>query len=170
MLSQRSRAVDGSYGFMREWFTLFADIVKSINNSKFIGSGDSFSHTGDTSEVLAKTIPIRMGNNGLARLSLSTSCTANANAKTVTIKLGGTTIQTVTIDSGSSSQFIQITIVGRGASSQYISGSFNNASGSGSGPYSIDMSGSVNIEVTMQLGTSTDTIALETWTLEVERT
>ena len=169
LLGQKAAIADQRGLCMRDWFTMFADMVRAINNSRFTGSGTRYSHTGDLVSTEMVTIPVQMGNSGIARLAVATSTTSNANAKTLVIKIGGTTVQTVTLGTNTASQSVTMTIVGRGASSQYVSCQFTNATGSGNGAYAVDMSGTAEIALFLQLGTISDTVAIESWTLEVEQ-
>lgn len=171
ILSQRANAVDSGGFWMQNWFTLLADMVRAINHSRFTGSGTRAVVTDTTDSTQAVTIPVLAGNTGLVRLSLSFSCTDNANAKTAIVQLGDTTIQTITIDPSTEFQSAQILIVGRGASSQFTSAiSLSNCTGSGGIATTENMAANNTLTVSMQLGTITDTIALESWALEVEQT
>jgi len=151
-----------------DWFTMFSDLIRAVNNSRFTASGTAYSLTGTTDETTAATIPVTVGNSGLFRLNLGLSCTSNANTKTVRVKAGTTTLTTITLDNNTASQFATVLVVGRGASSQYVMAYGDNVAGA-SGATTADLSGNTTLTVTLQLGTNTDTIALESWALEVEQ-
>ena len=170
MLAQRVKLVNNLGEIASNWFTMFVDLVKTVNNRRFTASGVRHELTGSTDATVATTINVIAGNLGIVRLSLSFSCTNNANAKTAIITLGSTVIQTLTIAPSTSSQSAQILIIGRGASSQFTNAvSLSNCTGSGGIATTEDISVNNTITVSMQLGTITDTIALESWALEVEQ-
>ena len=152
------------------WWQFFQSIMNRLNGSNFTSSGTAVAVTGTTDITLAATLTTQAGSAGVVRLTLSTSCTNNANAKTVIVKLGTTTIQTITLDASTATQTSQITIVGRGVADQYTSpASLINCTASGGIASTESMAGTSTITVYMQLGTNTDTITLESWALEVEK-
>ena len=170
MLSQTNALVDRTGLMQRGWFTMFVDLIKAVNSRRFTSSGAFYSLTGSTAGTTAATINVQAGNTGIIRLTLSFSTTNNANAKTVFVRLGSSLIQTLTITPSTASQTTQILIIGRGASSQYSSAStLINCTGSGGIATTEDLSANNTLTVSMQLGTITDTITLETWALEVEQ-
>jgi hypothetical protein len=152
------------------WWQFFQSIMNRLNGSNFTNSGTTVAVTSTTDSTLAATLTAQAGSAGVMRLTLSTSCTNNANVKTVTVKLGTTTIQTITLDASTETQTAQITIVGRGVDDQYTSpASLINCTASGGIASNESMAGTSTIAIYMQLGTITDTITLESWTLEVEK-
>ena len=169
MLSQRAGLVDQSGRMEQPWFVMFGDMVRWINRQSSSSATARKAITGTTDSTLAVSMPIDMGNTGNAVLTLAMTATNNANAKTVTVKVGDTVVQTIAIDASTSSQTAQVMICGRGKADQYtalISGT--NCTGTGMAT-AVDMSSGSTLSVYMQLGTTTDTIALESWALETRQ-
>lgn len=169
ILAQRVGLVDQS-GLMRsDWFRMFESLIKQVNKYTTTSASGSESVTGTATETEAVSMNVFIGKSGSALLTMATTCTNNANAKTVAVTLGGTTIQTYTIDPTTDTQTMQLLIVGRGTD-QYITAlSSVNATGSGSLSSSLDLSSTVTLAITLQLADSADTITLESWLLNVEQ-
>jgi len=170
MLAQRSAMVDKAGQLVTPWFTLLADLVRTVNAKRVTAEVTAESVTGTTDETTAATIPVVLGTRGIGKLTLALSMTANANAKTVRVKLGSTTVQTYTLNNASSGS-LSLMIVGTGKATQtsMTTAAWNVTPTGGITNSAEDMSGSITITVTLQLGTSTDTIALESWALDVEQ-
>ena len=170
IIAQRVGLVDQQGRIGTDWFTFFENMVRAINASRVTSSGTAYSLTGTATETTAATINVISGNTGTFRLTLCTSCTSNANVKTVRVKIGSTTVQTITLDSTTASQSMGIQTVGRGASSQFTFPSLVlNCTASGGVASTENLSANNTLVVTLQLGTITDTITLESWALEVEQ-
>ncbi|PRZ51236.1 hypothetical protein BX589_12077 [Paraburkholderia fungorum] len=128
--------------------------------------------TGTTATTTLASIPIPagvMGVNGALRLTLNWSTTNNANTKTVAVTLGGTQVYSTGNQSVLSVQ-TQINIRNRNSqSSQVTSASIVTFGGSGSAvtTTSIDMTQARTLAITGTLGSSSDTLTLEGYTLEL---
>ena len=167
--AQRVTLVDNLNNLTTEWYKSLLLLTRSVNNSRFTSSGSVATVTGTTS-ALAATIPVNMGNGGSVRLSVGLSSTNNANAKSLIVKLGATTIQTYAIDPSTDTQTAQIFIVGRGANDQYTTNLPSvNCVGSGGTESTEDASGNINITLLVQLANSADSVSVEAWMLEVEQ-
>lgn len=70
-----------------------SDALKTLGAWEVLAASTQISsHTGDTSETILATITIpagKMGANGRILLSFVATCTENANAKTLRVRLGG---------------------------------------------------------------------------------
>ena len=153
-----------------EWFRSFADWLKDYNRKTVTRSATASSVTATTDSTQVATVSIPAINTGSVRLTLAISCTNNVNDKTVTVKLGTTVIQTITIDASTDTQSAQILILGRTGSTQYTSPvSLINCTGSGGIATTENLTANNTIAVFMQLGTITDTITLESMALELEQ-
>lgn len=151
-----------------DWFTFFSNWVRQYNRRQVSASAVKYELTGSTDETAAATFAVSAGNMGSWKLTVNTSCTSNANVKTVIIKAGSTTIQTVTLDASTAAQSFSMQVIGRSAGNQYLSVT-NQVNCAGTpAALTLDMSPSITITVSLQLGTITDTIALESWALDVE--
>jgi hypothetical protein len=146
-----------------DWFSFFTNWVKDYNRERTIAASGSASSTGVT-ETTAATIKLSAGNNVSIRLTIATSCTNNANAKTLRVRLNSTTIQTYNIDPSTDTQTMQLVIAGRGAASQYV---YNLASvnsvGSGANAVTENMADSSTIYITLEASNAADSITLESW-------
>jgi hypothetical protein len=131
-------------------------------------------HTGNTSEQTLATIPILanvLGAHGVLRITVQMGATGTAGTKQLRIKFGGTTFR----DSGAMgastlSSRTQCQITNRSATSQVGNASDQtNWGGSNSAVVtaSIDTTSTQNITITGQLGNSADTIALESYLVEL---
>jgi len=151
-----------------EWFAFFSDWVRQYNKRQVSVSATRYPVTGSTDVTVAATMSATVGNSGSFRLTLNTSTTSNANAKTIIVKSGSTTILTATVDASTAFQSLSIQVTGRAASSQYLAVTNMVNCSASSGALTLDTSGNITLTVSLQLGTTTDTIALESWALDVE--
>jgi hypothetical protein len=169
ILSQRAAIVDKAGRIMPDWFTFLLDLVRRVNGRTATSSTERYSLTGSAVEAEAVTTQVQPGNTGTIRLTICMTATDNANSKTVRVKLGGQTVQVIEVTSGGSAS-ASILIVGRAADDQFISPvALYGCTADGGQAATADMSGTTLLAVTMQLGTITDTIALESWALDVEQ-
>lgn len=140
---------------------------------------ESAVHTGDTSPVTFATIAVpgnTLGANGTLRITLLYKYVGTAAAKTTTLTFGGTTFLSAADVAASLSHKIQVQISNRNAANSQV--------GQGSGAIqggwavstaadvvtaSIDTTSSQNIVIGGQLGNAGDSIALESYLVEVIR-
>jgi len=129
--------------------------------------------TGTTSETVFATIPIpagAMGLSGALRVTTQWSMTNNANTKTGTIRLGGTTIGFFG-NSASASLQHQVNTRARNSMANQVSGAGGSNSFAGSTgtvvATTVDMSAAQNLTITGTLAVSTDTLTLESYTVEL---
>ena len=170
ILSQRNNLVDSADRMNHQWFDFFAGWVKSYNKRMPSFSGTRYELTGTTDATEATSSVVQMGSTGRLLLTIATSSSSNLNAKTVTVKLGGQLIATLSVATNTESQSASLLVCGRGASSQYVSAvALTNMTMADGGATTADISGNSTLSVELQLGTSTDTIALEMWALDVEQ-
>jgi hypothetical protein len=153
------------------WWRLFNDLVSWTNKRTSQQLASRVEHTGTADDTSVASMAITTGTRGVVRLSIALTMTANANAKTVTVKIGGSTAQTYTLDNAASA-VISLCIVGMGNNKQtcYTTG-LTGATVSGE-PVALttaDLSATSTIAIYMQLGTITDTIALESYALDLEQ-
>ena len=142
-----------------------------------ISSGVQASHTGDTLEHTFTTINIpanALGPNGMIRLTLNFSCTNNANTKTVRARFNGAS-GTQYLNSPLTSQarlHTPVFIYNRNATNSQIGGTnAGNQAGYGQSTSSqvtssVDTTAATTIVVTGQLANASDTVTLESWSLE----
>lgn len=171
ILAQRALLVDKAGKMSPDWFAFFADWVKSYNRRQALASSTSYDAvTGTTDATIANSETVSIGASGMARLALSVSCTANANAKSVIVRIGGEDACVLSVSSGAAYASVDILIAGRGASGGQYCAPVSLVNGTAS-PLSTaaDLSGNTTIDILLQLGSSTDTISLESWALTVEQ-
>jgi hypothetical protein len=141
-------------------------------------SAVSSSVTGTTSETTLASVTIpggSLGQNGALRIEFSASWTANTNVKTVTVKLGGTSIGIFSRSGGTETGArSQITVRNRGAqNSQVVSlpGSTTVVFGVFTSTYPLtlskDMSQDQTLTITGTLANGADTVTLESYLVEV---
>lgn len=132
-------------------------------------------HTGNTNETTLATITVpagAMGLNGRLRITVLWSATNNANGKTSRIKFGGTTFIANALASSASSKQ-QLEISNRNATNSQVSsnatiyGSWGDAGSAAVVTGTIDTTASQNIVLSGQLTTGTDTIAVESYLVEL---
>jgi hypothetical protein len=137
-------------------------------------SGQSVALTGTTSETVLATIPIPAGalrRHGRIRIWATGAITSNANTKTIKIKIGSTVVGgIVTAGTGVSTFDIEANVVnGATPNSNFGSviafmGSTVQQAGANVGANMLNAS---TLTITGQLGTGTDTITLNAYTVEV---
>lgn len=136
-----------------------------------------WSHTGNTNETTLVTVPIPagiMGLNGVIQLTTVWSATNNANAKTIRARLGGiggTAFLGASIASVASARDIR-TIWNKGAANSQVSYAATSISQSTTGATTtgaIDTSAAQDLVITVQLGTGSDTVTLESYIVEILR-
>ncbi len=140
-------------------------------------SGVAVPLTGGTAETVFATIAIpanSLGLNGLLRVTMNFSCTANANNKTLRLRLGGaagTAIYTNIITTTTTGSFATVMMLNRNSTSSQIS----IASGSRSdnilttqSPATavVDMTASQDLVIAGQLANGADTLTLEAYVIE----
>lgn len=135
-------------------------------------SAVAVSVTGTTNETTLATVTVpagAMGLNGGVLIVTAWNATVNANAKTPRIRLGGTggTVYFSPAAASTASFGANTSIRNRGAANSQVGGAAaTSASGSGvSGlalpTSSVDTTASVDLVISGQLGTGTDTLTLE---------
>lgn len=140
-------------------------------------SGVAVSHTGNTSETTLATVTIpanAMGLNGVLRISSVWRAGANnGNAKTPRIRLNGiagTTYFTTALASSLSARDMSRTIANRGAANSQIGGASGSAVGASTTAVTtsaIDTTAAVDLVFTGQLADGSDTIALDSYLVEL---
>ena len=126
------------------------------------------SHTGDTSQTTLATVSVPanfLGANGLIIIIPLWSVTNNANTKTLRVKFGATEFLNATPLASVATHQSIIVIRNRGATNSQV-GAQANFAGIGSSTAgvvtaAIDTTAAVDITLTVQLGTGTDTATLE---------
>ena len=168
---QSSFLVDSAGRPAALWWRLINDIVAWVNRRTSQSLVTRYDHTGTTTDTSVASMQVTTGTRGIVRLDLALTMTANANAKTVSIKIGNSIAQSYTLDNAASAA-ISMVIVGMGNNKQtcYTTGVTGaTVAGDACVLTTEDMGGISTIAVFMQLGTITDTIALESYALEVEQ-
>lgn len=129
--------------------------------------------TGTVTETVLATIAIPaglMGVNGMLRITPLWSVTNNANAKTLMVRLGGTSISTAGAASQATYQNL-IILRNRGVANSQVSpvtaSTGNGFNGSAAATFAIDTSVAQNLTLTGTLGNAADTITLEGYTVEI---
>ena len=134
-------------------------------------------HTGDTSEVIlaSVTVPANiLGKNGAILIRTSTSGTSNANSKTIRYRLdgiSGTAFRAFAQTTGTGQQDVFIiqnvnaTNAQKGSCPAPVTNSFSGKAG-GLTTGTVDTTVDKTLVITGQLATSTDTITLESYTVE----
>jgi len=168
ILSSRVALTDVTGAIKSDWFAFFSDWVRQYNKRKVSATGTAYSVTDTTDETQAVTTQVAVGNTGSFKLTVNTSCTNNANAKTIVIQVGNTTIQTVSVNASTEFQSFTLQVIGRSAGNQYMAVTSQVNCSCSSGALTLDMSTAITLTISLQLGTITDTIALESWALDVE--
>lgn len=168
ILSSRTALVDKSGMIMPDWFTFISDWARQFNKRTFSSSGAFASVTGTTDSTSAASVNVTVGVTGSLRLTVNTTTTSNANAKTIVVKAGSVIVQTVSVTNNTASQSFTFYLSGRAANSQYSAiTSQINCTGT-AGVVAADLSGNTQISIMLQLANSADSIALESYALEVE--
>lgn len=130
--------------------------------------------TGTVAETPLATISIPAGvmsANSVLRITTLWSMTNNANAKTLTWRLGGTSIGASSVPSFASNRH-QIEVRNRNATNSQVVQGGNSAGGWGASTsanliLAIDTSVSQNLTLNATLGNTADTITLEGYTIEI---
>lgn len=136
-------------------------------------SGAAVALTGSTAETTLATIPIPAGalrQHGRLRLWLATTTTNNANAKTLKAKLNGNLIGGSLALASTASQSVEVDVVnGRVPNSNYgnISAAIGATVSNQDAALTVDTTQAMTLTITGQLGTSTDTLTLQAYSLEV---
>jgi len=152
---------------MPDWFTFLSDWVAQFNKRELTGSSTAAAVTGSTTATEAANTKVAPGVTGSIRMTINTTTTNNANAKTIIVKAGGVVVQTATVSNSTDFQSISFMLSGRAANSQYCSViSAINCTGT-AGSVAVDMSGSVTISVELQLGNAADTITLQSYSIDL---
>jgi len=149
-----------------------ADIV---NNCVYVvgQSAVAVSHTGDANEFTFATITVpakSMGPNGRVRITTLWTHANSANNKALKIKFGSTTYKTI-VDAASATDRFQAEIANRNATNSQV-GSASDSGGFGTSTNAVvtsneDTTANVTIAITGQLATSTETIVLESYLVEL---
>ena len=136
-------------------------------------SGVPSSVTGTTAETTLATIAVpagAMGTTGSLRIKVLGDVTVNGDAKTLKVYFGGTLVYTVSLPSVYSVAR-EINIFNRGSATsqvtEYSGGSGVSTQGGSSTTLTINTALAQNITITGTLGTSTDTITLTAYTVEL---
>jgi len=167
IISSRVDLVDKKGMIKPDWFTFFSDWVAQFNKRELTGSATATAVTGSTTATEALSASVVTGVTGSLRMTINTTTTNNANAKTIIVKAGGVVIQTATVTNSTAFQSISFLLSGRAANSQYCSvTSAINCTGT-AGAVAVDMSGSVTISVELQLGNAADTITLQSYFIDL---
>lgn len=141
--------------------------------SVLAGSGAaSAAVTGTTNETTSATVTIPAGTmraNSALRITLITSQTNNANAKTLRVKLGASTLYSTSVASSASFQGMVVIRNRNSLSSQacFTGQTGAGISGSAITTGAVDFSADVSLTITLQLGTGTDSFTLEGYLVEV---
>lgn len=139
-------------------------------------SVESTVHTGDTNATTFTTITVpanTLGANGRLRISVLYRFVGTAGAKTTTITFGGTTFYTLSQNSTSLSWRGQIEIANRNATNSQVAGpsaaaTFQSAT-TDVVTGSVDTTASQNITFAGTLANGADSIAVESYIVEVLR-
>ena len=129
-------------------------------------SGAASSHTGNTNETILKTISIpagAMGANGRVEVWAQLSWTSTANNKTFRVRLGGiggTNFGSYAVTTTGAGQLL-LHIDNRNATNSQIGGLYS-SSAIASVTSAVDTTAAVDLVITGQLGTGTDTVTVET--------
>lgn len=135
-------------------------------------SAVQISRTGDTNENTLASVTIpggTIGINGQVEIEVLVSVTNNANTKTLRVKFGATTYVTQALPSVASAQYRQ-RIANRGVANSQVALILPASFGSTTAALTtsaVDTSADVVVAITGQLGTSTDTITLESYRIIV---
>lgn len=135
-------------------------------------SGVAASVTGSVTETTLATIAIPAGAlkaNGSLRVWTLCSCTNNANAKTLNVRLGGTLVNSGQALASAASFQGESIISNRNATNSQISNAslVDGVSTSPNVATAVDMTVVQNLTITGTLGTSTDTLTLEAYIVEI---
>ena len=160
----------GNQPMAPDWFSFLADWVRDYNKKQYTVNAERQEVTGVSDAVEVAEATVTIGNGGSIRLTINTSCTNNANDKSMIIRANGVDIQTVSIDGSTDSQSFTMQIIGRGAGNQYMAVTNQINCAGVSGALTLDGFAAITMTVALQLSTITDTIALESWALYVEST
>ena len=139
-------------------------------------SGTAVSHTGDTLEFTLATITIpanAMGANGTLRVTAFMSGTGTAGNRTAKIKFGGTTYYDSGAIAGGSflSARVMMTVSNSNATNAQVGSPSGGLAISSTAKVTsaVDTTAAVTVLITGQLSNSGDSIALESYTVEVLR-
>jgi hypothetical protein len=143
------------------------------STSNVVGqSGMAVALTGSTAETTLASAVIPQGlmqAHGRIRLWFTTTATNNANAKTIKAKINGNVIGAAVSIASSATQVFHVDVVNGshlGANFgqvQMVAASGTTQTGAA---LNIDMTQPLTVTITGQLGTSTDTITLQAYSLE----
>lgn len=137
-------------------------------------SGVRSSHTGDTNETTLATIPLpggMLGPNGYLEFDVQWFATDNANNKTLKVKLGGTTLWSVTFASQEQLRINRLLFNRNAENSQvmFALGSINSFAQSPASvsTFAIDTSEDQDLTITAQLADGGDTVAVDCYAVRV---
>lgn len=136
-------------------------------------SGAQSSHTGDTSETILATCTIPAGEmsaTGMLRINAVYTFTNNADTKTIRMRLGGiggTQYLSIVETTNVSFRLYNYEIYERGATNSQVGGSVAGAATGAIQTSAIDMTAAQTLVFTGQLGTGTDTVSLEAYSVEL---
>lgn len=152
--------------------------LKGVSGVPYVlaASGVSASHTGNTNETTLATVTIpanALGANGLIEVYTQWSWTASANGKTARVRLGGaagTIFCAMAAQASSASLRDFRSIQNRNATNSQIGGAAAAQYASTSGAVvtgAIDTTAAVDLVISGQLSTGTETISLEGYWVKV---
>lgn len=147
--------------------TGFARVIL-VNNTQLSNTGNTTENTLFTGTIPANSIGI----DGSYEIILLASCTNNANAKTINVKIGGTTIANITNLASNAFGKYYITIHNRHSASSQFSGNNGSQAQIGFGvstltptTYTFNTATNLTLTITAQNGNSGDTISIEAFRL-----
>ena len=168
MLAQRAHFVDGDGRIRRDWFTLISDLVLATNKRTTQASATTATVTGTTDSSELVSINVGPYSTGSIDLIIGTTCTNNANAKTLTLSINGTEVQDWIIDPSTDTQTQHIVLVWRSSSELYVMPVASiNCTASGAQAVSVTAGSNLVVSVSAQLSISNDSVVLQAWTLDV---
>lgn len=136
-------------------------------------SAEAVSGAADTNENTLATVSIpagAMGANGTLRVTTKWTATNNANSKTVRYKLGGTQFGAGFVNSAATLVHMVMIDNRNAANSQIGHNNNSTAFGTSSTAFTtgtVDTSAAQDLIITAQKATGTDTMTLESYTVEV---
>ena len=168
ILAQRVPFTDAASRIKQDWFVFLSDIANAVNKRSTQASAAASEVTGTTDETSLATINVGPYSTGSVVLTMATTCTNNANAKTITIKINGTTAQSWSLDASTDTQTIGAVIVWRSASSLYVvPSSAHNCAPSGGQEVAVTSGSNLQIEISGTLALFNDSVRLEAWAMDV---
>lgn len=139
-----------------------------VSNVQLVNTGNTTENTLYTGTIPASSI----GTNGSFAITLLTSATNNANAKTINIKIGGTTIASITNMVSNAFGKYYITLHNRNSASVQVAGNNGSQAQVGFGTstiapatYAFNTAGSLTLTITAQNAVGTDAVNIEAFQL-----